>query len=87
MVNKAYRLVMGFADDIVKRSDADSDGGVSHILLSWSKPGVAEGLHTMYVLPRSFLRQLTLLSPVSRDQTTLFSRFIPLCNDLASLLP
>lgn len=49
MISRSCRLVMGFADDIVERCDTDSDGGNSRILISWSKPGVAEGLHVVYV--------------------------------------
>ena len=47
MITHNFRLVLGLADDIVKRLDTDSDGGTSRILISWSKPGVAEGLHVL----------------------------------------
>lgn len=49
MITASGRLAMGYADDIVQRLDTDSDGGNSRILISWPKPGVAEGLHTLYV--------------------------------------
>ncbi|KAL5492514.1 hypothetical protein ACEPAI_3961 [Sanghuangporus weigelae] len=47
MINDSGRLVIGYADDIVQRLDTDSDGGISRILISWPKLGIAEGLHVL----------------------------------------
>ncbi|KAL5531363.1 hypothetical protein ACEPAG_4240 [Sanghuangporus baumii] len=47
MINDSGRLIIGYADDIVQRLDTDSDGGISRILISWPKLGIAEGLHTL----------------------------------------
>ncbi|KAL5536802.1 hypothetical protein ACEPAF_625 [Sanghuangporus sanghuang] len=47
MINDSGRLVIGYVDDIVQRLDTDSDGGISRILISWPKLGIAEGLHVL----------------------------------------
>ncbi|KAH8110979.1 hypothetical protein DFH11DRAFT_1616366 [Phellopilus nigrolimitatus] len=47
MISESGRLAMGYADDIIERSDTDSYRENMRVMISWPKLGVAEGLHVL----------------------------------------